>query len=72
MLTLWWGGRPRPRPDPLVGPMPDAGVRRGPGGTAPQLCQGLSGTGHWGTVHAALATGYRAADQVIKTYKAMA
>jgi monoamine oxidase len=28
--------------------------------------------GHWGTVHAALATGYRAADQVIKSYKPMA
>jgi monoamine oxidase len=28
--------------------------------------------GHWGTVHAALATGYRAAEQVIKNYNAMA
>jgi monoamine oxidase len=28
--------------------------------------------GHWGTVHAAIATGYRAAGQVIKDYKAMA
>ncbi len=35
-----WGGRPRPLPDPLVGPgqvftdseEPDEGVRRGPGG----------------------------------------
>jgi len=31
-LAALWGGRPRPRPDPLVGPMPDAGVLRGPGG----------------------------------------
>jgi hypothetical protein len=42
--SLWWGGRPRPRSDPLVGPgeaiskleirepESDEGVRRGPGG----------------------------------------
>jgi monoamine oxidase len=28
--------------------------------------------GHWGTVHAAIATGYRAADQVIRAYRAIA